>query len=174
MIDARIAFVSLVTVLLLSGCYRGPGTENPENTRNAPFVPWGVVSGSDGLYPSEAHYRCCGLGKEASLQVVAPNRPRHLFLKFYTVNFSDFTHRPESAPQSIEVFFSPKSHPVFRGLRPNGLDSLTVAIPSDARIERNVLFLKLRMGRVIVPAQYNPGGDPRPYSIVLLAAETGH
>jgi hypothetical protein len=180
MTGGKSVWLPLCALLLLAGCYRGPGTENPANTRYAPYTPWGVIASKsdpaealrDGLYLGRTQYSCCGLGKEANLRIAAPNRPRHVFFRIFVPDFSDFTHK-KTADQTIEVVFSAKHHPVFRGLTAGHTDFFEAPIPSDARIVNEVLFIKLRMGYATAPAQFKPGGDPRPYSIILRDAETG-
>lgn len=162
-------------LLSVTGCYRGPGTDNPENVRGAPMVPWGVILTPEermrpkvrGLHLGREHYACCGVDKRVDLRVAADGRPQHLYLKFYTPDFSRFTGRP-MRDQTLEVIFSPRHHRTFGPFHPDKVNFVTVGIPSDAHIKSGILAVTLNMGFATVV-----GNDPRPYSVILIEAETG-
>jgi len=165
---------------MLSGCYRGVGTGNPENTRGAPFAPWGVVAAPrsswgttvGGLYLSPTRYECCGLAQDAILQVMTGRSSRRLYLHFYVPNFQTLTRKPQ-LDQAVDVRFSPKRHSYVAKLKPDSTYSISMPIPSEARMRGGLLEVKLHMRYAITPARYSADADTRSYSIILTEAETG-
>jgi hypothetical protein len=177
-VSRRRAAFAAILLCGVAGCYGGPGTDNPENRRGAPFAPWGVVVPAkaptarefDGLYFSATRYACCGLSRQATLRVRTSGPPKSLYLHFYVPDFSQFTKRPQP-DQSIEVIFSQKHHQSFGGYRAGKFGSLKAAIPSDATIAKGAVRIVLRMGFSVRPADFQEDADPRDYSILLLDAD---
>ena len=172
--------LGVLALASLAACYRGPGTENPENVRGAPFAPWGVVVPAgvtsarevDGIYLSSRRDACCGVTREAAFRVRESGPPKYLYLHFYVPDFSDQTQRPQP-PQSVEVIFSPEHRRRFGGYAPNSFGLIKVAIPRDAALDRGLLSLKVRMGWAVRPGDFQKDGDRNSYSLVLLDADVG-
>ncbi|HET9393789.1 MAG TPA: hypothetical protein VFO29_09775 [Candidatus Rubrimentiphilum sp.] len=165
-------------VLTLGGCYHGPGTDNPIQSQGAPLLPWGVLASpaerrqpsAGGIYPSMSHNTCCSTGKDLTISTHAPAGARHLYLDVYFPDFNAM-YGLRQRRQTVTVSFGKARESV--SVDQPGIRELKFRIPKDALVAGGKLRFAVHMSYAVVPKNVSGSPDWRPFSIVLLAVDTG-
>jgi hypothetical protein len=155
--------VFAVLLLLLSGCYTGPGTST-ESEKSTPApkneLPPGVVFG--GVYqvdPSDAA-NCCWLAEQAVFAVRIPANATRMLIN---IAVSDIP-LAKLGPQSVMVSVDGIRHGTFSKLGA-GQHVLDVRlVPTDT--DRSSI-LTLKMAYAFVPKNEHINGDTRSLSVLL-------
>ena len=171
-----VALLGASLVAALVACYRGPGTENPIETEGAPVLPWGVVAtqaerkrqNMGGIYPASRHDLCCAVDKNATVQVLAPARPRHLYLEIYFPDFGT-TYGLLPQPQVVTVGFGPYRES--QRVTGSGIRELTFKIPKDVPVVDGRIRFAMRMSYAVVPSEVSDSLDSRRFSVILRGVD---
>lgn len=171
---ARITtWVLPIAVAVLTGCYRGPGAEEPLFPPDLSRFPVGVMtpapSGAGevtGVFPSArpGDPHCCWLGRTASFDVLRSPDADQLFLTVFVPR-----DLYPGLPQGIRVGVNGAALRHY----PLGAGVAIVAVPLRAKRGSTVAAVTIVADQTFVPKRRRLNGDTRELSIYLKAVRTG-